>query len=119
MAKRGRRPRGHADLSDIVTAHVEELVSTLADVIRQQVAAEITGFFAGGANGRLPAVARLTTGGHKHLSKREMACIAPGCKNTSKGPRFHYLCDKHKDAPKKEYEEWQAARKAKAKKEAA
>ncbi len=118
-ARRRRHTSINPALEEIVSEHVNELVSTLADVIRQQVADEITGFFANGARGRLPAMGRLATVGRKHRSRREMACIAPGCTNTSKGPRFHYLCDKHKDAPKKEYTEWQAARKAKGKKEKA
>lgn len=27
--------------------------------------------------------------------KLDMACRAPGCKNRSKGPRYHFLCDEH------------------------
>ena len=38
--------------------------------------------------------------------KRRLPCIAPGCSNPSKGPRFQYLCVKHMDAPKKDYEAW-------------
>ena len=37
---------------------------------------------------------------------RDLSCIAPGCRNKSKGPRFHYLCDKHMETPKKQYEQW-------------
>ena len=29
-------------------------------------------------------------------------CIYPNCANPSKGPRWSFLCDKHKDAPKAE-----------------
>lgn len=29
-------------------------------------------------------------------------CIYPNCTNPSKGPRWSFLCDKHKDAPKAE-----------------
>lgn len=32
--------------------------------------------------------------------KLDMACRAPGCKNRSKGPRFHFLCDEHLKASK-------------------
>jgi len=40
--------------------------------------------------------------------KRE--CIAPDCKNPSKGPRFHHLCEEHKRAPLKQVRTWQRAR---------
>lgn len=38
-------------------------------------------------------------------------CIAKGCRKTSKGPRFHYLCDEHKGSSDKRIKEWQAAAK--------
>jgi len=44
--------------------------------------------------------------------KRLLPCIAPGCGNPSKGPRFHYLCEKHMNAPKKDYEAWRLRAKA-------
>ncbi len=105
MAKRGRKPNPDAHLKEIVFEHVERLVRTLSDVIRKEVASDVLTFFSEG-----PA----THGGPRRRTKREMACIAPGCKNTSKGPRFHYLCDKHRDASKAEYKAWAAARKGKA-----
>jgi hypothetical protein len=42
----------------------------------------------------------------------KVTCIAPGCKNPSKGPRFHFLCDEHKKVPKRDWKAWQEARKA-------
>ena len=45
--------------------------------------------------------------------RRILPCIAPGCKNPSKGPRFHYLCEEHMGAPKKDYEAWREKRKEK------
>jgi hypothetical protein len=34
--------------------------------------------------------------------KLDMKCRHPGCKNRSKGPRFHFLCEEHlKSARKK------------------
>ena len=35
-------------------------------------------------------------------------CICPGCKKLSKGPRFHFLCEIHRNAPKREWSAWQA-----------
>jgi hypothetical protein len=31
----------------------------------------------------------------------DMHCRYPGCKNRSKGPRFHFLCAEHLKLPKK------------------
>ena len=28
---------------------------------------------------------------------QRLPCMALGCKNTSAGPRFHYLCDSHRE----------------------
>lgn len=39
-----------------------------------------------------PAQAPSTTGRGRKL---DMSCRAPKCKARSKGPRFHYLCEKH------------------------
>lgn len=40
-------------------------------------------------------------------------CIAPGCRRQSKGPRFHFLCEDHMDAPTLKILEWQAIAKKK------
>ncbi len=115
MAKRGRKSSSTDYLSDIVSEHVETLVAKLHDAIRQQVTVEIMTYFHNGEAPRgLGGAAKV-----RRRSKRVMTCIAPGCKNTSKGPRFHYLCDKHRDASKAEYAAWQAARKNKTAKAAA
>lgn len=31
----------------------------------------------------------------KPRTEAEMRCRHPGCRQRSKGPRFHYLCEKH------------------------
>ena len=36
-------------------------------------------------------------------------CIAKNCRQTSKGPRFHYLCPNHWNAPKRQIKVWQKA----------
>lgn len=38
--------------------------------------------------------------------KTPRSCIKPGCKHPSKGPRFHFLCEKHLDAPAKQWKVW-------------
>jgi hypothetical protein len=40
---------------------------------------------------------------------RILPCIAPGCGKPSKGPRFHFLCEDHRDAPKREWTAWKKA----------
>jgi hypothetical protein len=42
--------------------------------------------------------------------KLDMRCRYPGCKNRSKGPKFHFLCEKHLKKPG-----WPAAKAAIAK----
>lgn len=48
----------------------------------------------------------------KGKSKRDMSCIAEGCKNKSKGPRFRFLCKDHEDESEKTVAAWKEARKA-------
>lgn len=96
-----RRTSQESRLTSIVSEHVERLVSALSQAIRQDVADEVQAYFASGGDGKLGFL----------RPRRRLGCIAPGCKNTSKGPRFHYLCEKHLDAPKKDYEAWRKAKK--------
>ena len=112
--RRGRRSslaRHEQRLAQIITRHVDGLVSAVRQEVRKSVADEVRGFLTG-AGGTLAA----GRGRRAGVRRRVVGCIAPGCPNPSKGPRFHYLCEKHKDAPKREYEAW---RKAKQEKQAA
>jgi hypothetical protein len=86
-------------------------VSAVRLEVRRSVADEVRGFLTG--NGTLAG--RTATRGRRAAGARRriVGCIAPGCPNPSKGPRFHYLCEKHKDAPKKDYEAWRKARQEK------
>src|SRR2546423_12461245 len=43
---------------------------------------------------RMPAAGRIRT------------CVAPGCANDNRGPRFGYCCIVHESAPKKDKEAW-------------
>ncbi len=114
--KPGRKPGRRASsgdpdarLADIVSRYVSDLVGAVQNEVRRTVAEEVRAFLAGSARaGRKPG-RRAAAGG----VRRVVGCIAPGCTNPSKGPRFHYLCDKHKDSPKKDYEAWRLARKDK------
>ena len=55
-------------------------------------------------------VARLARGGHA----LDMRCRVAGCKNMSRGPRFGYICDKHRSLlsakeQREARERWKAA----------
>jgi hypothetical protein len=107
---RGRRGRG-ADrrLADIVNRYVGDLIYAVQQEVRRSVGEEVQGYLAG--RGALTAGRTRRAGpGRK---KNVVPCIAPNCGNPSKGPRFHYLCEKHKDAKKADYEAWRKARKEK------
>lgn len=56
--------------------------------------------------------ARLARGGTGR--RLDMRCRVEGCKNTSRGPRFGYICDKHRSelsakAQREAREKWNAA----------
>ena len=110
--RRGRRTslaRHETRLAEIIAQHVDDLVSAVRLEVRRSVADEVRGFLTG--NGAA-ALGRGRRGG-AGVRRRIVQCIAPGCPNPSKGPRFHYLCEKHRDAPKKDYEAWRKARQEK------
>ena len=114
MAKR-RRNQSHPRIADIVRSHVDDLVAALSTEIRRSVADEVQAYFGGGGGA---AVSAPRVAGRRR-KKRLVSCIAPGCKNLSKGPRFHYLCDNHRGAKKSEYEAWRKSRRDKAERAAA
>jgi hypothetical protein len=91
-------------LGEIVSRYVGDLVEAISQEFRRSMANEVRDFITSsrGAGALIAGRTRRAGGGRKRI----VQCIAPGCTNPSKGPRFHYLCDKHKDAPKKDYEAW-------------
>jgi len=93
-----------AGLRDLVARSVNDLVAAINHHFRGNMAAEVRAFIAesGGTVGRIGRRGRPAGS----IKKRVLPCIAPGCGNPSKGPRFHYLCEKHLKAPKKDYEAW-------------
>jgi hypothetical protein len=97
-------------LADIVGRYVGDLVDAVRQEVRRSVGEEVKGYLAGQSGGGTAGRTRRTLAGRK---KNVVQCIAPGCPNPSKGPRFHYLCEKHKDAKKADYEAWRKARKEK------
>src|SRR5438128_12431172 len=111
MARRKGNSKQDGRLADIVTRYVEDLVNAVQQEVRRSVADEVQSFLTGEKGRGLAKLLRVRR-------KRVLPCIAPGCSNPSKGPRFHYLCAKHKDAPKKDYEAWRRARQEKQKQKA-
>lgn len=89
-------------LKALVADHVESLVAALSQAVRKQMADDLSSIL-GGAIGR---AAKTTRSVGRPKRRTIKPCIAPKCTNPSKGPRFHYLCEKHRDAPKRDYEAW-------------
>jgi hypothetical protein len=112
--RKGGRSRGSADarLADLVARYTNDLVAAVQQEVRRSVANEVRDILTGSrAAGTLLGRGRRAAANGR---KRIVPCIAPGCTNPSKGPRFHYLCDKHKEAKRADYEAWRKARKEKA-----
>ena len=106
--RRGRSGRSDARLAEIVERYVSDLIEALTAEVRRSVADEVSAVLTGAGRGYAGRGRRALP-----ARKRVLPCIAPNCSNPSKGPRFHYLCDKHKDAKKQDYETWRKARKEK------
>jgi hypothetical protein len=57
----------------------------------------------------MPKTAKKT----KKFTRPNGQCIAPGCRKPSKGPRFRYCCEIHRDAKMIDIYHWQEAAKTK------
>jgi hypothetical protein len=96
-------------IAAMIDTRLDKLIADVRAELEAVVQAELRGVFGGGgaaSNGRraraLPA---------KRSVKRwsPKTCIKPGCNNAPNGPRFHFLCKTHQDAPKKDWEAWYKA----------
>ncbi len=83
----------------------DDFLDSIEEEVRKQVLDDVRG-----ALGGEQKVGRQKT--KNGNGSRDMGCIAPNCKNRSKGPRFRYLCEKHAGANDKQVQEWREARKA-------
>jgi hypothetical protein len=108
-----RRRRRDGRLEDIVSRHVSDLIEAVKKEVRRSVTDEVRAFL---TTAKVDGGAKLVI--KRGRRRRVLPCIAPNCANPSKGPRFHYLCEKHKDASKKDYEAWRRARHEKQAKQA-
>jgi hypothetical protein len=109
-------------LDVIVRQHVDALVADIKAAMRDNIA-DIIGEIRGAGNARrssAPLVATPASSARRHRGtskgqKRDMRCLTPDCPNTSRGPRFRYLCRVHQRASEKQVAEWrELRRKAKA-----
>jgi hypothetical protein len=107
-----------------IEAHIGSIISSaasaIATAVRQEMAGEIQRLLTSRAGSghniavtvpsvhvaipkaALAAAAKKPRGGAGQKRNVPKGCIFPGCTNPSKGPRWSFLCDKHKGAPKGE-----------------
>ncbi len=122
-------------LNDAIELFVNSIVEEVKDQVKAQLGGALSGLLPAGVVPEIPQAAPVSTGGvevenhtavprrRRRRSSAEVAaaparqatgrpqtCIAPGCTNANKGPRFHYLCETHKGVAKPTYETWQKLR---------
>lgn len=95
-------------IAQLVEGHISELVTALTRAVRDNLADEIRLYVSTSGNDRILSPTLIRVRGKRR--PRDLSCIAPGCKNKSKGPRFKYLCEKHLDTPKRQIEQWRQAK---------
>jgi hypothetical protein len=95
MAK--QRTSRKSVIREIVADQINLLVERLERAVRGMVAAEAREHFA------------RTSGRRKNI----VPCVAPRCGKPSKGPRFHFLCEDHLNAPRRDYMKWRERAKSK------
>jgi hypothetical protein len=105
------------EIQDVIQKHVGNAVAEVADLLKARVAGAI-GLDSGRRRGRrarngvktkAPRVAKTR---RVHRPGGGVTCIAPKCKNLSKGPRFHFLCEAHRTTKKAQWSKWAEAAKA-------
>jgi hypothetical protein len=128
------------EIQAVIEKHVERAVSEVALEVAALIQARVAGAIGIGIGSsrrpgrprknapRLPGQARQAATQARGVAPRVAkvrapgggrGCIAPNCKNPSKGPRFHFLCENHRKAPKAKWSKWAEARAAERKKKAA
>lgn len=94
---------------------LNQLIDSLSDLIADSVTARLTSKLSGlGLSGG--AGARSARGGRRGGGSRrplDMSCRVAGCKNMSRGPRFGFICDDHREKlsaaeQRQAREEWKA-----------
>lgn len=99
------------EMDRIVSKCVIAARTELEGLLRKAITSELADYLHGAprANGATPAPAARPPR-RKSGAVQMRPCIAAGCKEMSKGPRFRYLCDRHRSAPKKRIDKWWSSR---------
>lgn len=90
-----RKPK--FDLSGMTKRFIESISDVIERDIKvrvQRELARLTSNLSALGDGGGTRKAKSRRGGRAGR-KLDMACRYPGCKNRSKGPRFHFLCEDH------------------------
>jgi hypothetical protein len=92
-------------IAEMIETRLDKLVTDIRAELEAVVQAELRGAFGvgGATNGRRSKAVPARRAVKRWSPK---TCIKPGCNNPPNGPRFHYLCKTHQDAPKKDWEAW-------------
>src|SRR4051794_981269 len=89
---------------DFVNDFLDQLADAFIERLSDRVGLQLKN---GKANGKVTAKAAGTRRRSKLKGRKlDMGCRFPGCKNRSKGPRNHFLCEQHLKNPG-----WKAAQK--------
>lgn len=88
------------DIKKLILEKLEPIVESLAVDLRKALVAELAERITAEAAAPVPRSPR----------SKIRPCIAPGCTTQSKGPRFHYLCEQHKNTGKRTVKKWRDSR---------
>lgn len=89
-----------------IAAIISNAASAIGAVVREDMTSELQQLLAGRTFSKVAAgnVGRLgrRPGGAGQKRNIPKSCVYPNCSNASKGPRWSFLCDKHKGVSKAE-----------------
>jgi hypothetical protein len=91
-------------IAALIETRLDKLMADIRSELEAVVQAELRGAFGVGASNAKKAKTVPARRAVKRWSPK--TCIKPGCNNPPNGPRFHYLCKTHQNAPKKDWETW-------------
>ena len=106
------RLTAQGSLESQIGSIISAAASQIAAAVRQDMAAQLQRLVAGGplvvttsrpATVSRSASSRAGNPGGKGIKRNiPKTCIYPGCNNSSKGPRWSFMCEKHLETPKAE-----------------
>jgi hypothetical protein len=116
------------EIQNVIQKHIDKAVSNAVTEVAQLIQARVAGAIGIGsghgqvrrtrtpakkANGTAPRVVSKPRAKKMHEPGGGVRCISPNCQKLSKGPRFHFLCETHRKAPKAKWTAWAVAAKKK------